>query len=41
MDKEVVQGYALNEDEKDRETRRKNEGAEGGVNVTTEGGAGG
>jgi len=37
MDKEVVQGYALNEDEKDRETRR----AEGGVNVAREGGAGG
>ena len=41
MDKEVVQRYALNEDEKDRGRRRKNEGAEGGVNVVREGEADG
>jgi len=40
MDQEVVQCYALN-DEKDRERRRKNEGAEGGINVAREGGADG
>ena len=41
MDKEVVQCYALKEGEKDRERRRENEGAEGGVNMAREGEADG